>query len=794
MKNLFIIIILFSTFLFAKETNFKISYDPDYAPFSYKQDDKPAGLLIDIWKLWAKYNNYTIEFVDGILWDDAINLVKNKEVDFFLGTKKYSDWMITSNTFYELRSTFFILSKNDSNIITKPQITIGLIGGNYQSLILQNYPNATIKVYKDYDKLIEDLQNQELDLIYEDKLAVEFYTLRNNLFHLIKPLDNLILKNSVQAITYNQEKANLFDIGFLKIPTNELLELEEKWIINEKEKYYANFKQQVNLTQEEKDFLTKNLIKVSVSNSWEPFTFKSKNDKAIGISAEYWELIAKKVGLQYKNVFSETFKEQVNNIKTKENDLIYSIGETANRKDYSIFTKEYAKFPISIVTKKDENFIENISILKNKKIAVGDNFTAHNIIKNNYPNMELILVNSVKEGLELVSKNEVYAFVDIQPVLFYNIAKYGFDDLKVSGNTGLNFNMKFMIRDDYVILESILNKAISSISINELNEIITKWNNVQFQTSFNYDLFIQIFAVIFIIILAFINRTLTLKNLNKSLSNKVEEKTKTLNEMNKNLENLVEKKTKELIQKENILNQQSKMAAMGEMIENIAHQWRQPLSLISTAATGAKLRKDFESLSDADFYEAMDIINNSAQHLSNTIDDFRNFFSNEKEASYFDIHIPIEKVLYLVSSKLKNRNIEIVKNTQEIIIVGLVNEFIQVLLNIINNAVDALEESDSKKKFIFIDAYKEGDNLVLKIKDNAGGIKKEIIDRIFEPYFTTKHKSQGTGIGLYMSNEIIKKHMNGDISVSNKKYLYENTNYNGAEFKIVLPLNSQIIE
>ena len=85
-------------------------------------------------------------------------------------------------------------------------------------------------------------------------------------------------------------------------------------------------------------------------------------------------------------------------------------------------------------------------------------------------------------------------------------------------------------------------------------------------------------------------------------------------------------------------------------------------------------------------------------------------------------------------------------------------------------------------------------NLILKIKDNAGGIKEEIIDRIFESYFTTKHKSQGTGIGLYMSNEIIKKHMNGNISASNKKYLYENTNYNGAEFKIVIPLNSQIIE
>ena len=111
MKNLFFIIILFSTFLFAKETSFKISYDPNYAPFSYKQDDKAAGLFIDIWKLWAKYNNYSIEFVDGVIWDDALDLAKNKKVDFFLGTKKYSDWMLTSNPFYELKSSFFIFLK-----------------------------------------------------------------------------------------------------------------------------------------------------------------------------------------------------------------------------------------------------------------------------------------------------------------------------------------------------------------------------------------------------------------------------------------------------------------------------------------------------------------------------------------------------------------------------------------------------------------------------------------------------------------------------------------------------------
>ena len=787
MKNLFIIFLLcISTF--AKEADFKISYDPNYAPFSYKQDDKPAGLFIDIWKLWASYNNYTIEFVDGVLWEDAISLVKNREVDFFLGTEQYNDWMIGSNFFYGIKSSFFTLAENDFKLEKKENLNIGIVGNVYKNLMQKHFPNTNLKIYEDYVDSINALKKSEIDVIYDDKLAIEFYTVQNNSFHLIKPLNNLIQKNNIRTISSEQQKINIFNNGLLKVPTNELLELEKKWISNESERYYPYFKQQISLTNEEKIFLEKNKIKISVSNAWEPFTFKSKNNEPIGISAEYWKLVAAKLDLNYENIFYETFTQQLGSIKNKDADLIYSVGETPNRKEYSIFTKEYAKFPISIVTKKDENFIENISVLKNKKIAVGNNFTAHNILKNKYPNMNFVLVDSIKEGLELVSKNKAYAFVDIQPVLFYNIAKHGFDDLKVSGNTGLDFSIKFMIRDDYPILESILNKAISSISLNELNEIIKKWDNVQFQTNFNYELFWQILIVVFIILIAFIYRTLTLKSLNQTLSIKVEEKTKKLNEMNKNLEKMVEKKTKELIQKENILNHQSKMAAMGEMIENIAHQWRQPLSVIATAATGAKLKKDFGNLNDHEFYETMNIINNSAQHLSNTIDDFRNFFSTEKEMSLFEINMPLEKVLYLIDSKFKSKNIIIIKDTQQINILGLINEFIQVLLNIINNSLDAFEENNYENKFIFIDIYKKEEKLILKIKDNAGGIKEEIIDRIFEPYFTTKHKSQGTGIGLYMSSEIINKHMNGNLTVSNKKYTYDNIKCKGAEFTIELPI------
>ncbi|MDZ7818888.1 MAG: transporter substrate-binding domain-containing protein [Aliarcobacter sp.] len=791
MKYIFIITLLLST-LFANQKSFKISYDPNYAPFSYNQDEKPRGLFIDIWKLWAKYNNYNIEFVDGVLWDDAVDLVKSKEVDFFLGTKKYEQWMFESNSFYEIKSSFFKLLENDTLFETKKNLKIGIIGNVYEKILSEKFPNATIKIYEDYIYSIEALKNNQVDLIYDDKIPIDFYTVQHNFFHLIKPLNNFILKNSIHAIAYNEKNAQIFNNGFINIPINELLELERKWIINNNEYYYLNFKQQLNLTNEELNFLKDYTIKTSISNAWEPFAFKSDKEKAQGISSEYWELIINKLDIKNQNIFFDTFSNQLDSIKNKTADLIFSAGETPQRKEYAIFSKEYTRFPISIVTKKDENFIENFSSMIGKKIAIGNNFTAHNILKNIYPDMDFILVDSVKKGLELVSKDKAYAFIDIKPVLFYNIAKYEFTNLKISGNTGLDFSLKFMIRDDYPILESILNKAISSISLNELNTIINKWNNIQFQNNFNYDLFWKSAIGILIILLAFLYRNRTLKKLNENLKISVDEKTLKLNEINKNLESLVEQKSQELLQKENILNQQSKMAAMGEMIENIAHQWRQPLSVISTASTGAKLKKELGLLNDEEFYETMNVINNSSQHLSNTIDDFRNFFSNNKEIVSFDVNVPIEKVLYLINTKLKSRNITIIKNCEDTFATGLENEFIQVVLNIINNAMDAFENKNTKQNFIFIDAYKKNENIIIEIKDNAGGISEKIIDRIFEPYFTTKHKSQGTGIGLYMSLEIIKKHMNGNLTVCNDHYTYKDIKCSGAKFTIEIPESKTI--
>ena len=229
------------------------------------------------------------------------------------------------------------------------------------------------------------------------------------------------------------------------------------------------------------------------------------------------------------------------------------------------------------------------------------------------------------------------------------------------------------------------------------------------------------------------------------------------------------------------------MAAMGEMIGNIAHQWRQPLSVISTASTGMKMQKEFDALSDEDFIKNCDAINDNAQYLSKTIDDFKNFIKGDRERHLFQLEDEINSFLNLIHGSIKSHNINTVINMQkDVELDGYPNELTQCLINIFNNAKDILQEKEIKNKLVFITTYIENNNAIITIKDNAGGIPQKVLPQVFDPYFTTKHKSQGTGLGLHMTYNLIVDGMNGTIEASNINYTYNDKKYNGAEFRITL--------
>ena len=249
----------------------------------------------------------------------------------------------------------------------------------------------------------------------------------------------------------------------------------------------------------------------------------------------------------------------------------------------------------------------------------------------------------------------------------------------------------------------------------------------------------------------------------------------------------IKEEMQQKVKKEKLLIQQSKMAIMGEMIGNIAHQWRQPLSVISM--TNSLIRISLNKKSDLKPHKIISSLNdveNAVCYLNNTIDDFRNFFKPDKKKSLFKLKNLYEKTYKLISSQFKNNSIKIIKNIEEDAeVFGFENELLQVLINLIKNAKDELSNlNNNEEKLLFIDILKQNENVIIKIKDNAGGIDSKIIQKVFEPYFTTKDENEGTGVGLYMSKQIIEA-MQGKLSVSNQEFIYKNKNYKGAEFKIV---------
>lgn len=274
-----------------------------------------------------------------------------------------------------------------------------------------------------------------------------------------------------------------------------------------------------------------------------------------------------------------------------------------------------------------------------------------------------------------------------------------------------------------------------------------------------------------------------LEALNTTLELRVEQQTKELKDLNANLEDKVKKEVAKNKEKQKILFWQSRMASLGQMLGNIAHQWRQPLtelSLVIFNMKKASLQNDEKKVKEL-YINSKDLI----QNMSNTIEDFTNFFNPQKEKKAFNIKQAIEESINILNKTIQKENINIkvsIKNECEVI--GILNELSQVIINLIQNAKDAFLNQNIIKRDICIKLEKrilfDKSYAVLEIYDNALGISKQNIDKIFEPYFTTKHKSQGTGLGLFMSKMIIEKSLNGTIEHKNYK--------NGSKFTIKIPM------
>ena len=381
-------------------------------------------------------------------------------------------------------------------------------------------------------------------------------------------------------------------------------------------------------------------------------------------------------------------------------------------------------------------------------------------------------------------KNSIINNIDLKmKVIEKSIDKISFSNTKEDEYTNLNLE----INSISIYLTSLINYDLS-LAINEKRST---------DKIFNIILIFSIISIFIVFLFSVILSILIINNfkqLHNSLEEKVSEKTKELQELNNYLEIKISKEVTQNRKKDIIMFQQARFASLGEMLNNIAHQWRQPLGsitmIIQSFQTKMLLGKLTQNFMDEKVQDALLLANN----MSNTLDDFKNFFSPNKIKSEFYIKDCIEQSIELSKYLLNQENIEVkLFIRKDIKINSFYNELSHVFLNIISNSKDALCSNVHKNdRIIKIIVSKYKNYLTINMLDNGGGIPNEILPKIFEPYYTTKYKSAGTGIGLYMTKQIIEKHMDGVISCKNVSHKIKDKRvFNCSLFTIKIPISNE---
>ena len=363
----------------------------------------------------------------------------------------------------------------------------------------------------------------------------------------------------------------------------------------------------------------------------------------------------------------------------------------------------------------------------------------------------VICLSTVNGGMELAAVK--LARLLSQDMLIHFIAREnGFLEKESTIDGGVA-----VIKDE-PILATIIQKSLDDIPTQKIDTIIKEWRLTRYHKSIDYSLVWKILIVVTILvsIMAYYQRKLKIAN--RELASTIEE----------------------LTQKDEILSVQSKQAVMGEMISMIAHQWRQPLSTITLQISNLQVKKMMgEDVDEKTMDDTLGQISDSIIYLSETIDDFQTYFHPDKKAIEIEIHEFLQKVVNFIIPRVKPSKIALtIEHTTSINVLIYMNELMQVMLNILNNAIDAFDGLDRDEKYIKIYIKYRDERVYIYVEDNASGIPDNVLERLFEPYFSTKGKN-GTGLGLYMSQMIMQKQFGGDIVVE--------TSTKGSRFIIDIP-------
>ncbi|WP_190275662.1 ATP-binding protein [Sulfurospirillum deleyianum] len=760
--------------------------EPDIYFYTYTYDNYLNGYAIHYLRLLAKKLNSELRFIFDISPEEAKKQLALGMLDIALLTQTYAlderEFQLSKFPVGVLQPALLMpkIYQTFPDLASMEKVRIAVVKeSGFDSMIRDKNPDANIESVESIEELVEKVRRQEVDCAIG--VHEHFHALLES--KRIATLQSIPLRNNadfpILKLVLATDKEN---IRLISILNKAMAHVDYSEMVFARKRFFPSdsFRQthiKVPLMQDERFFLMgKQMLNVCVIPRHLPYGDIVKNHYQ-GIGADTIKRLENDLDIPIQLLPTQDKEESFQALSDKQCDFIAMTTPLPDAEDRFVFTSSFLDVPLVVLTSDDKVYVPDFKTIQERSFVIHKEHPMIETLRLMVPLMRLDGVESNIEGLKRVENGEYYGFITSNLVVSHLFQHHLANRLKVSAQIPLSIPFGFAILKENEMLHAILEQSIKYSLKSEMETLVRKWVPERSPKGFDYHVVLQL--VLFFMLFSALSFALYFEmRLKKS---RLEVATQSLDALNQELESRIKEEVKISREKDMVMYRQSRFASMGEMIGNIAHQWRQPLMELSAILMELQAKVHFKKqLRDEEIIETISSSNRVIQFMSHTIDDFRNFFSPQKEFQRFCINAVVKESLHIMNATFHHHRIEVEvrEHLLDVMANGLKNEYAQVMINLLSNAKDILVARGIVKKRIVIEIDEDAMASTVVVWDNAGGIEEENLAHIFEPFFT-KEKSNGTGIGLFMSRMIVENNMHGSMSVKNKK--------EGALFCVRLP-------